>query len=188
MKIGYDRKSTSHQKDDIQVDALQKAGCEKIFPDVISGATAKRPQLEKMFEQLRPGDIVIVYDLFRFGRSVKDLIDLIDRVHNCGAEFKCIKQPLIDTTTIQGKMLFYLNAIYAEMERYFIRYRTKDGLESARARGHYGGRPKADEKAVKKALKLYHANVYSISEISKLTGIGKSTLYKYLHAEKERKK
>lgn len=188
MNIGYIRTSTPPQHNDMQIDALYKAGCEKVFTDVITGAKAKRPQLEKMYEQLRPGDVVIVYDLSRFGRSLKDLISLVDRVYDCGAELKCIKQPQIDTTTLQGKMLFYLNGIYAEMERDFIRARTVDGLAAARARGRFGGRPKVDEQTITKALELYHSQVYSISEISKLTHIGKSTLYKYLHMEKNRTK
>ena len=176
MKIGYTRISTSPQNNDMQRDALLAAGCEKIFSDVMSGATSHRPQLEKMFEQLREGDIIIVYELSRFGRSLKDLINLVDRLHQAGAEFKCIKQPEMDTTTLHGKMIFYINAIYAEMERELIRARTVDGLNAARARGRTGGRPKADEKAIASAIKMYHSKLHSVSEITTLTGVSKSTL------------
>lgn len=180
MKIGYTRISTSPQNNDMQRDALLAAGCEKIFSDVMSGATAHRPQLEKMFEQLRKDDIVIVYELSRFGRSLKDLIHLVDRIHEIGAEFKCIKQPEMDTTTLHGKMIFYINAVYAEMERELIRSRTVDGLNAARARGRTGGRPKANDESIKTAIKLYQSKLHTIPEITKLTGISKSTLYNYL--------
>lgn len=90
----------------------------------------------------------------------------------------------IDTTTAVGKAMFKMLAVLAEMERDLISERTKAGLESARARGRNGGRPKKDNKQVEKALKLYKSKQYTVREIEEMTGVSKATLYRELRKEK----
>lgn len=140
----------------------------------------ERPELNKMFDMLRSGDTVIVTELSRFGRSVKDLLLLSDILDKKGVNLKSLKEPWADTTTPQGRMLFVIFAGISQFERDLISQRTTEGLASARARGRKGGRPAKDKAAVTLALKMYDGKEYSISEILKATGISKTTLYRYI--------
>lgn len=179
MIFGYIRVSTTAQNIDRQLDALSNAGAERLFIDKITGTKANRPKLTEMFAQLRQGDIVVVTELSRFGRSVKDLFALIEQLEKMGVEFKSLKET-IDTTTPYGKFFFTVNCAFSQLQRDIIVENSKDGLNSARARGHVGGRPPADTKAVEKAIKLYNSKTHSLKEIQEVTGISKNTLYKYL--------
>ena len=184
MNIGYARVSKRDQSLDLQLDGLKAAACELLFSEQISGATRERPELEKMLVQLRRGDVVIVWKLDRLGRSLKDLVSLVNEIQNKGAEFKSL-QDHIDTTTPHGKLTFHLFAAIAEFERDIIRERTLAGLKAARARGKKGGRPKglkpeAQEKA-KIAEMLYKQGEMSTEAIGKHLSISRTTLYKYLH-------
>ena len=183
MKIGYARVSTRDQKLDLQIDALKKAGCEKIFSDVISGATKDRPNLDKMLEQLRAGDTVVVYKLDRLGRSLRHLVNLINEFMEKGIHFQSLSDN-IDTNTTQGKLMFNIMASLAEFERDLIRERTQAGLKAARARGRVGGRPKGLSKEAENiayaAKSLYQERKLSVNEIAKRLGICKTTLYKYV--------
>lgn len=183
MKQGYARVSTKEQKLDLQLDALKKAGCEKIFSDVISGATKDRPNLDKMLEQLRAGDTVVVYKLDRLGRSLRHLVNLVNFFMEKGVHFQSLSDN-IDTNTPQGKLLFNIMASLAEFERDLIRERTKAGLEAARTRGKKGGRPKGLSKEAENiayaAKSLYQERKLSVNEIANRLGICKATLYKYL--------
>lgn len=183
LKIGYIRVSTNSQNIDRQLDQLKTAGCEKLYIDKFTGTKANRPKLDEMFKYLRSGDTVIVTELARLGRSTKDLIKLVDRIREIGADFICLKDN-IDTTTPYGKFFFTINCAFSQLQRDLIVENTKQGIEAARARGRVGGRPAADKKAVEKAIKLYNAKTHSLREIQELTGISKNTLYKYLRAEK----
>ena len=107
MKIGYARVSTKDQNLNLQLDDLERAGCEKIFQEKITGATKERPQLQKMIEQVREGDVVYIWKLDRLGRSLKDLITLVNEIKKKGAGLKSLNDP-IDTTTPQGKLTFHL--------------------------------------------------------------------------------
>lgn len=184
MKIGYIRVSTTSQNIDRQVDQLKDAGCEKLYVDKYTGTRSSRPQLNEMFTYLRAGDTVIVTELARLGRSTKDLINLVDRIREIGADFICLKDD-IDTTTPYGKFFFMVNCAFSQLQRDLIVENTKQGLEAARARGRVGGRPQADPKAVEKAIKLYNAKTHSLKEIQEITGISKNTLYKYLKNSKK---
>lgn len=183
MKIGYARVSTNDQNLDLQIDALTKEGCEKIYQDKISGAKSERPELAKMKESLRSGDTVVVYKLDRLGRSLKHLIETIEEFDALEVSFKSLSDP-IDTTTPQGKLIFNIFASLSEFERELIRERTKAGLKSARARGRLGGRPKGlSEEAEDKARiceSLYREARLSANEIARNQCISKATLYKYL--------
>ena len=185
MKIGYARVSTKDQNLSLQIDALEKEGCQIIFEEKISGAKAERPELQKMMEQLRVGDAIVVWKLDRLGRSLRDLVNLVSEIQDKGAGLKSLHDS-IDTTTPQGKLTFHLFAALAEFERDIIRERTKAGLEAARARGRKGGRPKGlSKKATDKAIiakTLYERKEMTVSQICRYLGIAKSTLYNYLRS------
>lgn len=185
MKIGYARVSTKEQSLNLQEDALQKAGCKKIYSEHISGVKSNRPQLQEMIKHLRQGDIVVVWKLDRLGRSIRDLIKLVSTFQDNGVGFQSL-QDAIDTTTPTGKLTFHLFAALAEFERDIISTRTKAGLEAARARGRKGGRPKGlSKKAQDKARlaeSLYKEKERSIAEICNHLHISKPTLYRYLRS------
>lgn len=185
MIMGYIRVSTTAQNVERQIDILNKYGAERLFVDKMTGTNADRPQLNKMFEQLRKGDIVVVTELSRLGRSLKDLLIINERIENIGAELISLKDK-IDTTTPYGKFFFAVNAAFVQLQRDVIAETTKDGLRSARARGRFGGRPKIDNRKIEKALKLYRSEQYSLKEISDMTGISKSTIYNYVKKERDK--
>ena len=185
MKLGYARCSTLDQNLDWQIDALTKEGCDRIFQEKFTGTRKDRPELLRMMDMLREGDTVIICELTRLSRSVKDLFDLVERVEKAGANIKSLKEPWLDTTTPQGRLLFTIFSGVSQFERELIRERTMEGLASARARGRMGGRPGKDKKVVEQALTLYDSRAYSVDEISKTTGISRATLYKYINLRKE---
>ncbi len=180
MKIGYCRVSTTDQNLSLQKDALNKAGCEKIFEDVISGAKSKRPGLSEVIEYAREGDSIVVWRLDRLGRSLKDLISIVGKLENRGVELTSLHES-INTQTSSGKLYFHMFAALAEFERNIISERTKAGLDAARSRGRLGGRPKFLSKAKRAhAAELYHSKEKSIKEICEIMNISKPTLYKYV--------
>ena len=185
MKFGYARCSTLDQNLDWQIDALMNEGCDRIFQEKFTGTRKDRPELLRMLDMLREGDTVIICELTRLSRSVKDLFDLVERVEKAGANIKSLKEPWLDTTTPQGRLLFTIFSGVSQFERELIRERTMEGLASARARGRMGGRPGKDQKVVEQALTLYDSRAYSVDEISKTTGISRATLYKYINLRKE---
>lgn len=185
MKLGYARCSTLDQNLDWQIDALTKEGCDRIFQEKFTGTRKDRPELLRMMDLLREGDTVIICELTRLSRSVKDLFDLVEQVEKAGANIKSLKEPWLDTTTPQGRLLFTIFSGVSQFERELIRERTMEGLASARARGRMGGRPGKDKKIVEQALTLYDSKAYSVDEISKTTGISRATLYKYVNLRKE---
>ena len=185
MKLGYARCSTLDQNLDWQIDALMKEGCDRIFQEKFTGTRKDRPELLRMMDMLREGDTVIICELTRLSRSVKDLFDLVEQVEKAGANIKSLKELWLDTTTPQGRLLFTIFSGVSQFERELIRERTMEGLASARARGRMGGRPGKDKKIVEQALTLYDSKAYSVDEISKTTGISRATLYKYVNLRKE---
>ena len=185
MKLGYARCSTLDQNLDWQIDALTKEGCDRIFQEKFTGTRKDRPELLRMMDMLREGDTVIICELTRLSRSVKDLFDLVEQVEKAGANIKSLKEPWLDTTTPQGRLLFTIFSGVSQFERELIRERTMEGLASARARGRMGGRPGKDKKIVEQALTLYDSKSYSVDEISRTTGISRATLYKYINLRKE---
>lgn len=186
MKLGYARCSTLDQNLDWQIDALTKEGCDRIFQEKFTGTRKDRPELLRMMDMLREGDTVIICELTRLSRSVKDLFELVEQVEKAGANIKSLKEPWLDTTTPQGRLLFTIFSGVSQFERELIRERTMEGLASARARGRMGGRPGKDKKIVEQALTLYDSKAYSVDEISKTTGISRATLYKYVNLRKEK--
>lgn len=184
MKIGYARVSTRDQNLDAQLDALKKDGCKKIYQEKISGAKKDRPELQRLLDNMRSGDEVIVWKLDRLGRSLPDLVSIVNQLNEVGVGFRCIQDSYIDTTTPQGKLVFHIFASLADFEREIIRERTKAGLDAARARGRLGGRPKGlSKKAQQKAMAaetLYKEQKLTTQQICDELGIARSTLYRYL--------
>lgn len=187
MRIGYARVSTRDQNLELQIEALQKSGCEKIFQEKKS-AVKERPELERMIGHLRSGDVVVVWKLDRLGRSLKHLVDLITDFKEKEIQFISLNDN-IDTTTIQGRLTFNIFASFAEFERELIRERTIAGLNAAREKGRVGGRKKGISKEAQKtayaALYLSDNNELSVSDIIKQLGISKATYYRYLKFAKE---
>lgn len=184
MKFGYARVSTADQNLERQIDQLNNCRCERIFQEKITGAKKDRPELMKLLDMLREGDIIIVTELTRLSRSVKDLFELIEIIHQKKSNIVSLKEPWLDTTTPQGKLLFTIFAGISQFDRDLIRERTIEGLSSARARGRNGGRPKIAAKNIGLALKMYESNIYSISEIVKATGVSRTSLYRYFNKKK----
>lgn len=185
MKIGYARVSTQDQNLDRQRDLLLQDGCERIYEEKVSGTKRDRPQLQLMLDTLREGDVVIVAELSRLGRSVRDLFAIVERINEIGAQIKSLKEPWLDTTTPHGRLLFTFFSGISEFERDLIRQRTKEGMAAARARGRNGGHPTLNSKKVELALKMYNSKACSVTDITKATGVSKSSLYRYLNERKE---
>lgn len=182
MLIGYARVSTTDQNLDLQKDALQAVGCERLFTDTASGAKAERPGLTQALKECRPGDTLMVWKLDRLGRSLPHLVETVRALANKGIGFRSLQEN-IDTTPSGGKLIFYIFASLAEFERDLIRERTLAGLQAARARGRLGGQrsiESRDPKKIAQARKLYAAQEMSAQEICDLLHIGRSTLYRYL--------
>lgn len=177
--FAYARVSTEQQNLDRQLDALNKYGIDIMYTEKMTGTKRERPELNKMLERLTTGDTVVIESLSRLGRSTKDLIELTEIFASKGVNLVSLKES-IDTSTSTGKLLFTLMSAIAQFERDTIADRTKEGLKAARSRGRVGGRPKMDTDKIKKAVKLYGTNQYSIKEIEELTGIKKATLYRSL--------
>ena len=180
MIIGYARCSTQEQTLDWQLDKLTAVGCERIYQEKLTGAKMDRPELTRMLEALRKGDTVIVCELTRLSRSVKDLFTLVEKISAVGADIKSLSEPWLDTTTPQGRLLFSIFAGISQFERELISQRTREGVAAARARGRKGGRPKVNERALDYAITLYDSKKYSIKEIVERTGVSKTSLYAYL--------
>lgn len=184
MKIGYARVSTKDQSLELQEDALQKAGTERIYSEKESGGKWNRTELEKCLDHLRPGDTLIVYKLDRLARSTKQLIDIADRLKEDDIELVSLNEQL-DTRTPIGKAMFSMIGVMAELERDMIKERTQAGLQAARARGRKGGRPKMDQSKVERALQLYDEERLTVREITNETGVSKALLYKELNKRKQ---
>jgi DNA invertase Pin-like site-specific DNA recombinase len=183
MLIGYARVSTHDQTLHSQRDALQKAGCEQIFTDTVSGTKTERKGLAEAFSHLRRGDTLVVWRLDRLGRSLRHLIDTITALDERGVGFKSLQEN-IDTTTSGGKLVFHIFGVLAEFEREIIKERTQAGLQSARSRGKVGGRPKAlTQKEVQMLRNMAADKSLTVSDICKTLGIGRTTFYRYVKAD-----
>ena len=177
MTYGYARVSTADQNLDRQKDALYKYGIDELFCEKMSGAKKQRPELDNLLKTLSPGDTIVIESLSRLGRSVKNLSELMEIFNRDNIRLVSLKET-IDTTSSTGRLLFTILSSLAQFERDVLLERTNEGLAAARARGRVGGRPKTNETAVKKAVALYKTKQYSLQEVTNMTGISKSTLYR----------
>lgn len=180
MRIGYCRVSTQEQDLSLQVDALNAAGCERLFSDIASGARQDRPELQRALDHLRPGDILITWRLDRLGRSLKHLIEIVSDLEEQQIGFISLQENF-DTTTNQGRLFFHIFGALADFERGLIRERTMAGLAAARARGRRGGRPrKLSSNQIRTLNAMYASQNHSLSEIARTFSISRPTVYKYL--------
>ncbi|MDA8069957.1 MAG: recombinase family protein [Actinomycetota bacterium] len=184
VKIGYARVSTADQDPAMQLHELEAAGAERVYVENASGARADRPQLAACLEQLTAGDSLIIWRLDRLGRSLKDLVRIVDELKEAGVQL-CSLRDGIDTSTAGGRLQFGIFASLAEFERALISERTKAGLDAARRRGSTGGRPKAlSDQQLAAALAL-KAQGISVREAASLVGVSKTVLYEALRAGSE---
>jgi DNA invertase Pin-like site-specific DNA recombinase len=178
--LGYARVSTTDQQPGLQVDALERAGCYRVFIETASGARTDRPVLEQLLDQLRPGDTVVVWKLNRLGRSLRHLVDTVAGLADRGIGFRSL-QEAIDTTTPGGKLVFHVFAALAEFERDLIRERTIAGLAAARARGRHGGRPSVmTTHKARVAQDMYGSGQYTVATIAKTLGVSRASIYRHL--------
>jgi DNA invertase Pin-like site-specific DNA recombinase len=178
--IGYARTSRDDQNLDLQLDALNGAGCSRVFTEKASGALDDRPQLANLLDHLRPGDTVIVWRLDRLGRSLRHLIEVVRELEHRQVGFRSLSEG-IDTTTPSGKLVFHLFGALAEFERALIIERTRAGLAAARARGRVGGRPrKMTPEKLEVARQMYESGKHSVAAIAATVGVSRATLYRTL--------
>lgn len=182
MLLGYARVSTEEQNLELQVDALERAGCERVFSDKLSGSCLDRPGLAAALSHLRSGDTLVVWKLDRLGRTVRQLVEFVAKLNQDGVEFRSLTDG-IDTTTPAGRFFFHMMAALAEMECDLTRERTMAGLAAARARGRMGGRPPAlSPKQLTQARHLMQHPDQTMGEIAATLGVSRSTLYRSLRS------
>ena len=180
MLIGYARVSTQDQDPGLQLDALTEAGCERVFKEKASGAQRDRPQLTAVLEHLRRDDTLVVWKLDRLARSLKQLIETVERLEDKGIGFRSLTEN-IDTTSPGGRLIFHIFGALAEFERTIIRERTVAGLRAARARGRLGGRPSSLTGTDLAAAKAMLADPeITVVEVARRLKVAPSTLYRHL--------
>ncbi|NMR29946.1 recombinase family protein [Crystallibacter degradans] len=179
-RIGYARVSTTDQDAALQLDALNKAGCDRIYTDNgVSGTKASRPELDKMLDHLRSDDVVVIWKFDRLGRNTKNLLDLVETIEAKGCGFESLTER-IDTTGPMGKAMLTIMSAFAQLERDQIVERTRAGLAEAAKNNRHGGRPrKADAAAVARAHDLKGKGV-AVPEIAKMLEVSRATVYRYL--------
>jgi len=179
MKIGYARVSTSSQNTQLQLDALKNAGCKNIYEEKVSGAKKNRDELIQCLKSLRAGDVLIVWKLDRLGRSLQNLLEIINDLDKREIGFKSLTES-IDTTTSTGKLIFNIFGSLAEFERDLIKDRVNAGLEVARKNGRIGGRPSALTKEQKEIAMTMRRGGALKSDIAKHFNVSRQTIYKIL--------
>ena len=183
--VGYARVSSTEQNLDLQLDALRREGCPKelVFVDKISGGRAKRPGLDACLNELKEGDVLLVWRLDRLGRSMPHLVNLIEDLRGKGGGFRSISDGVVDTTTASGELVFNIFSALAQFERRLIQERTRAGLQAARARGRTGGRKplNPDDPRVRTAKAMHRDKGMKISDICGTLRISRTTLYRYLN-------
>jgi DNA invertase Pin-like site-specific DNA recombinase len=184
MKYGYARVSTDDQKADLKHAALKKAGCQKVFADDgISGATTKRPALLRCIKAMKRGDTLMVWKLDRLGRSLRDLIAMLDDLKHRGVKFRSITEA-IDTDTPTGRAMWQMIGVLAELERSLIAERTKAGVAAARKRGvKFGRKPKLTPQQISQARKLIGQGERA-EDVAASFHVGRTTLYRALAAQR----
>ena len=182
MLLGYARVSTDDQETHLQIDALKAAGAERIYKEKASGAKTDRPELMRMLDSARSGDVVVVWKLDSLGRSLLHLIETVNLLHGRGVQLRSLTENLIDTTSPSGKLVFGIFGLMAEFERDMLRQRTNAGLAAARKRGRVGGRPRAlGPEEIKKARALLASGEYTKAEVAAEVGASRHTLWRALN-------
>jgi DNA invertase Pin-like site-specific DNA recombinase len=180
MKIGFSRVSTSSQDHALQVDALEKAGCERIFLETVSGTRTDRPELAKALEFARSGDVLVVYALSRLGRNIRQIIDIVDDLNAREIGLHSLTEN-IETSSPTGRLWVNMLAALNQAETDILKLRTRHGLAAARARGRVGGRPRSlDDTKMKVARALIADGNLTVAEVAAQVGVASSTLYRAL--------
>ena len=176
---GYARVSTLSQSNDLQVTRLRAAGCDVVRQEAVSGRSrVGRSELETILEFMRPGDTLVVVKLDRLGRSTRDVLNLVHELESKGAALRVL-EPEIDTSRPEGRIILTTLSMVAEMELTFIKERQRAGIEAAKAKGIYKGRKKSIDREAVQRLK---AEGVGATEIARLLGIGRASVYKVLAA------
>lgn len=181
MLLGYARVSKQDAQDaSLQVDALRAAGCGRIFQEAGSGGRWDRPELHRLLDHLRPGDVVVVWKLDRLSRSLKDLLLILERIEQAGAGFRSLTEA-VDTTGPAGRMMMQMLGAFAEFERAMIRERTRAGLEAARSRGRRGGRqPKLTAGQRAEIIDMVSSGRKTPAEVARLFAVHPATISRLL--------
>jgi len=183
MRIGYARVSTDAQETHLQMDALARAKCTRVYQEKASGVKVERTELIKLLDNARKGDVIIVWKLDRLARSLRQLIDTTVLLNERGVELYSLTEN-INTTTPSGKLTFHIFAALAEFERDILRQRVNAGLKAARRRGRVGGRPKSlSEADLKKARALLRSGEYTKVQVAEELGVSRHTLWRALVRE-----
>ena len=178
--IGYARVSTDDQNLDLQRDALKNAGCSVTYEEKASGKTTDRPEFEQCIKALRAGDTLVVWRLDRLGRSLQDLLRIVNELKERDIGFESLSEK-IEAGTAAGDLIFHVFAALSEFERSLIRERTKAGLTAVRARGRAGGRkPKLDDKKVREIKALLRDPGIQVADVARRYGVSRTTLYKHV--------
>ncbi len=178
MLVGYARVSSVGQSLEVQEDLLRQAGCEKVYAEKKSGRTAAdRAALQEAMDYVREGDTLVVTRLDRLARSIMDLRQIVDRLADKGVSFRCLQQGAIDTSRSDGKLLLNMLASFAEFEADIRSERQRDGIEKAKAKGVYKGRPKSIDPGEVRRL---HESGVGATEIATRLGIGRASVYRAL--------
>lgn len=185
-RIGYARVSTHEQLLDLQVSALTNSGCDRLFTDQgVSGAKFERPGLAKALSALEPGSMLIVWRLDRLGRSLIELIQLINDLGDRGVEFRSLTEA-IDTSSSGGRLTFHIMGAMAEFERAILSERTRAGMAAARARGNrIGRRPALTEKQKVEARKAVEKQKRPLDEVAERYGVHPRTLSRLIREHRK---
>ena len=176
MIVGYARISTIDQTTEAQIPALKRAKCKPIYEEAGSGRNMDRPELEKCIDRLKSGDTLVIWRLDRLARSLRDLLEIMDRLSKTGVHFRSLIEKF-DTTSAMGGMVFHFFAALTQFERDLISERTKLGLSAARARGKLGGRkPKLTPQQIRQVKILWASHEHSLQEIADQFGVHKNTI------------
>ncbi|EFU5938109.1 recombinase family protein [Shigella sonnei] len=186
LLLGYARVSTDDQDLTHQRAELHAAGCTRIYAEKITGTRRDRPELARLLDHLRPGDVVTVTRLDRLARSTRDLLDIAERIQASGAGLRSLAEPWADTTTPAGRMVLTVFAGIAEFERTLIIDRTRSGREAAKRRGvKFGPRPTLTPAQIAHARDLIEQEGRQVKEVAELFGVHRSTLYRALERSEE---
>ena len=184
MLIGYARVSTDQQATEAQLPELKAAGCKRIYEETMSGGTLDRPELAKCLERLEKGDTLVVWRLDRLGRSIRDLLQIVDRLDRDGINFISLKEKF-DTSSAAGRLVFHFFAALTQFEKELIRERTVAGLASARARGRLGGRRKAlSAQQQRVAMTMWDSREHTRMDIAAHFGVHVATIDRLLKASR----
>ena len=180
MRIGYARVSTVDQNPELQLAALKEAGCDRIYSEHASGNARKRPELDRLFESLRAGDTLVVWRFDRLGRSVSNLVSLVEQLRSKNVDLVSLTEG-IDTNTPIGEAVFTIIAAFSQMERQLVSERTRAGVASHRKNGNRWGASSKfhDPENVELARSLLREGTLPKATIARRIGVHPVTLYRW---------